>query len=394
MSSIDIKIIRLCDRHLCTGCMACIGSCSKNAISIVKDEEGFPHPQIDNELCVRCQLCVNNCPVFKPISRHKKGDVYAAWSLDDSIRQRSSSGGLFSEFAIYILNLGGAVVGAAMNSDGYVFHRVVENNGELDELRGSKYVQSIILPDVLRQIQEILKQKRPLLFVGTPCQVAGMRKLFRDNDNLYTIDLICHGVPSPVYFSKIYKDIKQRYNHFVSYHFRMLDSWGAFGNIDIKKKDRVINQTIYGELSHYQDAFEKGYLNRLCCYECQYATIDRVGDITLADFWGIGAYKPIPNDHHKGCSLLLENSDKGKFLLERIKDRLYIEERSIQEAIDGGNVNLVKPRTKPSERNTFYGDAKLLSYVDIINKYKLTINKRPSLFKRVSNKINRIFTIK
>lgn len=392
MSEIRNKDICLCDAHLCTGCMACVGSCNKSAISLIKDDEGFFHPAINNDLCVGCQLCVKNCPVMHPLHKYQEGKVYAAWTHDDSIRQRSSSGGLFSEFANYILSLGGAVVGAALNSEGYVFHKVIEDVDSLDDLRGSKYVQSIIRPEVFHKMREVLKQKRYLLFVGTPCQVAGIRKIFRDNDNLYTVDLICHGVPSPVFFARVYKDIKRQYHHFVSYHFRMLDSWGAIGNIDIRKKDRVINQTIYGELSHYQDAFTKGFLNRACCYECQYTTKDRVGDITLADFWGVGAYKPIPNDYKKGCSLLLENSDKGRFLLKNIKDRLFIEERDIQEAIDGGNVNLVKPLTRPTERNTFYGDAKSLSYVDIINKYKLAIKKRPTFFKRVSDKINRIFT--
>lgn len=389
------RLVELCKHNECTGCMACVGSCRNKAISIEIDNEGFSHPKIDHEKCVGCKLCQNICPVLNPISHYKSGKVYAAWSKRDDIRLNSSSGGVFSELAIAILKSGGVVVGAYMDSNGYVFHKMIETEYELNDLRGSKYVQSNVLPSLLTEIRETLKKNRKVLFTGTPCQIAGIRKLYHDNDNLYTMDLVCHGVPSPEFFAKIYADIKKDYPNIVSYNFRKLDSWAVCGsvNINININNTIINQPLYGKYTLYQDAFLKGFLHRQNCYNCQYACIDRVGDITVADFWGIGIYKPIIEEHRKGCSMISINSNKGFLLFEQIKENIYFEERDIQETIDGGNEQLIKCSTKPFGRDSFYRDSKVLSLQKLIKKYNLKTRNNPSVLNRLAYKIKK-FIIK
>lgn len=382
------RLVELCNHDECTGCMACVGSCRNKAISIVIDDEGFSHPEINQDKCVGCKLCQNTCPVLNPFPHFKRGKVYAAWSKRDDIRLKSSSGGIFSELALAVLNAGGVVVGASMDINGYVFHKLIDKELDLNDLRGSKYVQSNVLPDLLNEMREALK-KGKVLFTGTPCQIAGIRKLFHDNDNLYTMDLVCHGVPSPEFFAKIYGDIKKEYRNIVSYNFRKLDSWAVCGsvNINININNSIVNQPLYGIYTLYQDAFLKGFLHRPNCYNCQYACMERVGDITVADFWGIGTYKPIIEEHRKGCSMISVNSGKGSLLFEQIKANIYFEERDIQETIDGGNEQLIKCTSKPLGRDSFYRDSKVLSWKQLVKKYNLKTRNRPSVFKRLVCKI-------
>lgn len=380
--------ITLCSHDECTGCMACVGVCAKGAIYIEKDSEGFSHPVINRDICIGCHLCQKTCPVINPIPKNSKGKVYAAWSTSDSVRQKSSSGGLFSELAISIIDAGGLIVGAAMNDKGFVFHCVIDSVSELNSLRGSKYVQSNILSETLHCIKEALKNNRKVLFTGTPCQVAGIRKLFKDDKNLFTMDLVCHGVPSPDFFSKIYCDIKLDYPNIVSYNFRKLDSWAVCSSVNININNNILNRPLYGKYTLYQDAFLKGYLHRPNCYKCQYACVERVGDVTVADFWGIGTYKPINEDYRKGCSMLSVNSQKGKYLFESMHERIYCEERDIQETIDGGNEQLQKSSERPSQRDSFYVDAKELSYTELIKKYELDIIKKPSIIRKCLSKIH------
>lgn len=385
------KKINLCKHDDCTGCMVCAEVCSKGAISIIKDEEGFSYPKINDDICVGCKLCEKTCPVLNPIEKNHEGKVYAAWSLSDDIRLKSSSGGIFSELAISILNSGGVVVGASMNQDGYVFHVMVENETELNSLRGSKYVQSNIHLELYSQIKKCLQRNRKVLFSGTPCQVAGARKLFRDDENLCTMDLVCHGVPSPEYFAKIFRGIKDKFPNMVDYNFRKLDSWGVCSNVNVNVNGKIINRPLYGKYTLYQDAFMKGLLHRKNCYNCQYASIKRVGDITVADFWGIGKYKPISDEHRKGCSMLSVNSEKGNGLFNLIKDRIFFEERDIQETIDGGNEQLVDSSDKPKERDTFYHDAFVLNEMKMVKIYNLQIKETPTFFNRVKLKLKMFF---
>lgn len=386
----------LCSHDDCTGCFACEGICSKGAISHTVDEEGFHHPIINNDICVRCHACEQVCPALHPIQKNAKGMVYAAWSLDDSIRTTSSSGGLYSEFALAIISGGGIAVGASMDGNGYVHHTIVSSKEQLAQHRGSKYVQSIINGDIYKTIRTYLKSGQNVLFSGCPCQIAAVRSYFKDAATLYTIDLVCHGVPSPMAFAKLYDNLKHQYPNLVSYNFRKLDAWGVCNscNINININNTIINIPLAGNLTYYQDAFLKGYLHRPNCYNCHYTSIERVGDLTIADFWGIGTHKPISNKHKKGCSMLSVNSTKGKKLFELIKSRIYYEHRDIQETIDGGNEQIVAPPTRPVERNNFYHDLYRMPIEEVIHKYHLELTPPPpAIYKIIISKLLRLLRL-
>lgn len=385
-------IIELCLVQECTGCFACEFACKKAAIRREKNDEGFEYPKINHDVCVSCHACQKICPVLSPIAKFIEGDVYASWSKNENIRSKSSSGGMFSVFAEQILSEGGAVVGAQMDEDYYVRHIVICEQADLDKLRGSKYVQSIISHELYIEIQKRLHAGQKILFCGTPCQVAAIRKAFRNNQLLFTIDLVCHGVPSPDFFAGFMRRLKKRIPNMVSYQFRDYKNWLVCTNVNVNVNvnGQISTRYLYGEPTFYQDAFLKGYLHRENCYSCRYTTISRVGDITLADFWGIGKERPIDENYKGGCSMMSVNSANGRDLLDIVKDKIFYEERDIQETINGGNEQLVSPTTRTIERDTFYKDANLLNYKKLIKKYNLKLRKKTTILQRIMKKIKSV----
>jgi coenzyme F420-reducing hydrogenase beta subunit len=385
----DKVSVKLCPENDCTGCGACAAACSQNAISMTFDAEGFPRPQINYDKCVGCNACRRICPVINPLAKESDGEVYAAWALDPKIRRHSSSGGLFTVLARRILRDGGCVVGASLNGEtGFVNHVIVQSEDELCKLQGSKYVQSCIEAQVLKTVIGELKKGRKVLFSGTPCQVAGVTNLAkRHAENLFTIDIVCHGVPSPTFFARVHKDIKDSTKGFISYNFRELDSWSTNANVDYEKNGQVENRPIQGLHSFYLDAFLKGLMHRPNCFHCKYSTTNRVGDITLADFWGIGnvAWEDVKD----GCSMVSVNTPKGEVLFGSITSDIFFDKRDITETINGGNEQLVRSSSRPTGRDTFYKDAAGTSYKQIIKKYKLQLNAKPTLIRRLFNKVRR-----
>ena len=385
----DREKVLLCSANDCTGCGACAASCAQNAISMRFDEEGFPRPQIDYNKCVGCKSCVRICPVNNPLKKEQDGTVYAAWALDSKIRRHSSSGGIFSVLAKKILSEKGCVIGASLDNDtGFVNHIIIETEKDLPKLQGSKYVQSRIETQVLKRMLLELKNGRKVLFSGTPCQVAGVKNLTKKyRDNLFAIDIVCHGVPSPTFFSKVHKGIKESTNGFLSYNFRDLTSWSTCANVDYKKNGTIENKPISGKYSFYLDAFLKGLMHRPNCYHCQYASVNRIGDITLADFWGIGRKRAIAGDVKEGCSMVSVNTEKGSALFNLIESEIFYEKREISETIDGGNEQLVKCSNKPDGRETFYKDAAVMSCKQLIKKYQLQLSFQRTLYRRLVEKI-------
>lgn len=366
---------KLCNINDCTGCMACKAVCNKSAITIYSDNEGFFYPQINQSLCISCGVCQKACSVLNKVEKFNTGKVYAAWSLNNNIRETSSSGGLFSVFAEQIIYNQGIIVGATLDNNGFVKHIIIDNINDLYKIRGSKYVQSLIPTSTYKRIKEYLVEGRIVLFCGTPCQIAAIRNVYKKYENLlYTIDLVCHGVPSPTFFSDYFHNLKKKYPHMISFQFRDYKRWLVSPNINIKINGDIRKRYIYGKQTFYQSAFLKGYLHRKNCYNCQYCTIQRIGDITLADFWGIGRKKPIHGSVNSGVSMVSINSDKGKILFNKISKNIFYEERDIQETIDGGNEQLVKPSKKPFGRESFYNDFYSHGVSYIIRKYKLKLS--------------------
>ena len=301
----------------CSGCGACYSSCPAEAIAMQPDEKGFAYPSVDDSKCISCGLCVKICESIgnKQITMQK---AYAAFAKDGEIRKSSSSGGVFSLLAEKVLSKGGAVFGAAFNKDFGVEHICVENEEHLNLLRGSKYVQSN-LRDTFREAKSRLENAQPILFSGVPCQIAGLKAYLRkEYDNLYLVELVCHGAPSPRIWEK-YVELMSKKGEPKRISFRMKDSsWRRFATLFLYK-----NNVAY-LCEHRYDPFMKGFLSNLylrpSCYFCRLKHNNRAGDITLGDFWGAERYVPEIDDD-KGLSLVFVNTERGKRLLNSILDK-------------------------------------------------------------------------
>lgn len=350
-NEITIKAIAKSD---CTGCGACFNMCPVDAISMKENEEGFLYPQIDENKCVSCGLCLRTCPVKdEPELLNDKPDVYAA-QANDNIRRASSSGGLFSVLAEKILAEGGAVCGAAFDNDyRKVRHILVEDNKGLELLRGSKYVQSAT-EDVYKQIKEKLNRGQKVLFSGTPCQVAGVRKYIGDDTNLYTIDVLCHGAPSPKSFELFLDTVVLKHSEnkkLVELSFRDKTKYGWAPSLYAKTENGYEYSKSKTETPWY-NAFLNILNCRQSCGNCKFNKIPRPGDITLGDYWAINEL-PREWDDGKGTSIVCINSSKGKELFDLIREDIKVIESSIDSA-KKKNGNLVTTSTSHMARGRFF----------------------------------------
>ena len=361
------KLPQLCAPQQCTGCGACDNSCPVGAIAM-NFVEGFKYPQIDNDKCIGCLACEKACPILHPVCppTNEKPIVYAARNKDAEIRRESSSGGAFSALATAVLSQGGCVAGAAYDEEMVVNHVLIDSLEQLPRLRGSKYVQCSI-NDNYKNVKEKLKQGLVVLFVGTPCQVSGLRSfLKKDYDNLYCCDFICHGVPSPLLFADYLKWLESNYNCKISsFNFRSKRS-GWYDAL------RVVNDKIVakGKNDAYFLGFNRNITLRESCFQCPSIGLPRKGDITIADYWGIGRkykYEPM-TEIEKGVSLIMVNNEKGGNLVEQAMSYMDCEVRVLEEAL-AGNKPMVIPSSRPTARDTFYKDRENLSFEDLSKKY-------------------------
>lgn len=359
---------KLCGVLDCAGCAACANACPKDAIAMTSMMDGFPQPVVDKERCVQCLACEHACPVLTtlPNENRKEPITYACWNKDKKIRKESSSGGAFSALATAILEEGGYVVGAVYGERMSVHHRMIHSLEELPLLRGSKYVQSDV-GNIYRQVKLKLQEGAKVLFVGTPCQVAGLRGyLKRDAPNLYCCDFICHGTPSPLLFQKYIQWIEREKRLKVSsFNFRDKHS-GWYDAL------RAVNGDVYMKGKH--DAYFYGFnLNitlRESCYHCPAIGLPRKGDITIADYWGVGmVYRfDFPEEIPNGVSLLMSNNSKGDELLKKTKTYLHWREGAFDEALRR-NQPMIVPSHRPVARNTFYEDMAMMDFEQLRQKY-------------------------
>ena len=280
----------ICDKNRCTGCSACLNSCPKKCITMKEDEYGVLIPYIDEDKCINCNICRKVCPENNEIDLKEPLKVYAAWSLDEKIRKKSSSGGIAWEMYKYIIEHGGIAVGTKFDNEMNLSHQIATNMNELEGFRGSKYIQSSI-GTIFTQIKPYVEQNKNVIFIGTPCQVNGLESFFKNKEieNIINVDLICHGVP-PVKYLKEYLKYLKLNNKIDNITFRGENNWHFTGY----KKGKIIYKK-----HNKEDFFYKSFLNGLFyrenCYKCRYARKERVGDITIGDFWGLG--DDIPFNH-------------------------------------------------------------------------------------------------
>lgn len=369
------------DKKLCSGCAACAQACGKKAISMAPDKNGFLYPQIDENACVKCGLCEKACPVLH-LHEQKTIAAYAAMG-EDSLRQESSSGGVFSLIAAHILNQGGGVFGPAFDDNLELTHILVEQPEDLKRLRGSKYVQSRV-SDSYQQAKALLKQGLPVLYTGTPCQINGLRSyLGRDYENLYCQDIICHGVPAPGVWAKYvaYRE-QQAGGKAVSVNFRCKDSgWRSY-----QMRMEFENGQVY-TCPFPQDPYMQAFLGDLClresCYNCSAKGDRHTADLTLGDFWGVEQVLPEMHDG-QGTSLVLIHTPKGQALFDAIKAELKTCPIDAAVAI-GYNPAMIRSSNRPKNREKFLKVIMTGDFQKNVKKYrpKHPIRKLKAVIKKI-----------
>lgn len=360
------------DSSDCCFCRACEHVCAKKAISFFADEEGFSYPIVDETLCVDCGLCQKICPMQEPQKvLNAEGKAYAFQLNNKGLLSPSSSGGAFIAIANSVLDKGGVVYGAAWNGK-RVYHRRVDDRRDIHILMGSKYVQSDTL-DTYVLAKEDLKQGRVVYYTGTPCQIAGLKLFLRkDYGNLVTSDLICHGTPSPKLLEETISQIEKRTKStFLKYDFRdkKIKGWACSSSSSSYRKPngKICYLKHSREMEAYFTAFMAGHLMRMNCYQCPFATYQRVGDLTIADYWGVKKLRPEFPNPSVGMSLILANSERGVNLLNVIAKGNFLHEVDLHEAAVP-NKNLRQPTEYHPERETSYQLA-YTNYEGFLNKY-------------------------
>lgn len=346
----------LAARNLCTGCGACAGSCEHKCIVMKPDGYEFVYPTVDVIHCVQCGLCEQGCPIVKdhnPNTSSPLPKAYAAYSKDEKLRNESSSGAIFSELAHCIFAQGGVVFGAAYDGQYNVQHVCAESIEDLASLRGAKYAQSN-LGDVFHDVRARLDRRQPVLFSGTPCQVAGLKAFLRKKyDSLSCIDFVCHGVPSPL-----------AWKAYVEYRARIDNDGELPQSINLRSKETGWSRYRYSNIFEYENGkryvcpsgdslfmklFVGDYICRPSCETCSFKGYSRISDLTLGDFWGIWDIKPEMDDDC-GTSLILCQSDHGDKLLDSISDKLVMKSVTLEEASRQNKSMLMASPANPKRR--------------------------------------------
>ncbi len=377
----------------CCGCGACLNICPKQAISMKEDECGFIYPVINEDKCIKCGQCKKVCAFQNASQNNSPIECYAAVSKNEKQAKKSASGGVFAAMATDYIDKGGVVFGAAFDEEWKVHHISVETKDQLRFLQGSKYVQSDIEMSY-KEVKACLDSGRQVLFSGTPCQVAGLQSfLGQEYENLLTVDIVCHGVPSNRMFQEYIKVLESKYRGKVS-DFTFRDKtigWGINGSTIVNGKKIKIWQSA----SSYLFYFSKGWIYRENCYKCPYACEHRPADITLGDYWGIEKQHPEilgKNgwNESKGISCVVVNSNKG---YEKIQKYNLTLKNSTFDKIANGNAQLNKPSEK-GNRCEIIDILENSSWLDVDKRFnkKVGIGKYKSRLKAlIPRKLKRMF---
>lgn len=314
------------EKDICVGCGSCAAACPQQCIQMTADGEGFCHPEIDKGKCANCRRCEQVCPLLLDTPEHVGTVAYAAKNRNEDTRAESSSGGVFTALAELVLAKGGCVCAARYHAEFEVIHDFAYTISEIAPFRGAKYSQSCA-ERCFPEIKSLLQEGRIVLFVGTPCQTAGLSAfLGKDDPNLILVDMICHGVPSPKVWRR-YLQARQKAD----------SNGGQIVSVDLRSKATGWSRYAYSvdigyrsggyyRVSQGQDPFMRGFVQNLylrqSCSHCSFKGNRRRSDLTLGDYWGIWEQHP-DFDDNRGVSLLLTHSDKGKTAWAEIRDGFY-----------------------------------------------------------------------
>ena len=374
----------------CCGCSACKQICPKDAISWTKTDDGFCIPEVNLAKCINCGLCEKVCPmVHSDMTLSSKiGEPYAAVNKNTDQLLSSSSGGIFSLIAEYILKNNGIVYGASFDENMQLKHIGIRRVENLYVLQGSKYLQSNN-NDVYTDIRNELNKGIIVYYVGTGCQVAGLKLFLRkDYPNLFTSDILCHGVPPQMVFDSVIKYLEDKYKgKVIEYKFRDKSVWGwSCSSSCCVKKGNSIKYVGFDEIQDgYFNAFIKAENYREACYVCPFARDRRSGDITLGDFWGVERYVNIP-DVGKGVSAIIINTEKGKKVVEDLSKSMLLIPSKLSD-ISEINKTLISPTPRPDSRDTFFEKFEK-NPVDTITSYSRLTPKKHMVYLLKKNKFS------
>jgi len=371
-------MIEIKDKKDCCGCTACLSVCPQKCIKMTADEEGYYYPSVDVERCINCHLCEKICPIQNDIEVDGYlPKAYAVQHQSIETRMDSASGGAFSALAEKILKQGGVVYGGAFDENFHVCHIRVDKMVNLAKLRGSKYVQSD-MKNNYSLVKRDLKDNRLVLFSGTPCQIAGLVKSLRGTyptNNLFLVDLVCHGIPSPLLWDKFVGNLSKKYGilkyaSFRNKHFGYAGSTMAMQFEDGKMRyfDR--------DIQFYKKLFFDDINTRPSCFHCHFKTVKRVSDFTIFDCWHVNkANKAMDDD--RGATWVIVQSEKGKEFFESIKLKTTYTETSVDTAIKlDGEMAIDCTRPNP-RRDEFFKDIQTHSFDELLDKYfPMTYQKR------------------
>lgn len=362
-------MIKISNNKNCCGCSACASVCPKSSISMKRDEEGFLYPIVDKNTCIDCHLCEKVCPFLNVRKEYKrKSHVFAAISKNENVRLNSSSGGVFSELAKIVIGKGGCVYGASFTDGWNVSHICIENESDISLLRRSKYVQSII-GNTYKEAKKQLKKGRLVLFSGTSCQIAGLKYFLRkDYENLITVEILCHGVPSP----KVWNLYMKKYIGIQNYKISNIDSISFRDKVKGLTEYKVsINMKDGVSLSHffYEDAYMNGFLSNLTlrpsCYSCKAKNGSSNSDIVLGDLWN--NYQQMPYNNSQGTNVVLAKTEKGINLLKMCE--LMIADIGNKGIDYYKNSGFQKKQFENPYRRKFFKEFNDENVIDLLKKY-------------------------
>ena len=372
----------------CCGCGACAQICPQKCIQMIADETGFKYPQINETLCIDCHLCIKICPSATPKTNTNtiQPQCFAGIHRSEKILMESSSGGAFSAIADAFDDDDCTIFGVAYNQDLVVEHRFVENATDIASFKKSKYVQSDT-KNTFQEVKNFLLQGKRVMYTGTPCQIAGLKSFLQtDYNNLLCIDLICTGISSPLMFRKSIECIEKKANKKITNNdmrskIKKDDHWIVINTAIQFDDGTTLSNT---DTNRYKACYGQSLGFRESCYECSYAKLPRVSDITIADWWG--GVDTIPGmKEDRGTSLIMFNNQKWITLYGKINHTMLLTKVDIKDAVKQ-NPTLWRPTPRQKRNDDFWEDFTKKPIESVLAKYSL-----PPLHMRVIYKVAKLF---
>lgn len=357
----------------CCGCSACVQKCPKQCLVMHQDKDGFLLPTVANDTCIDCGICTKVCPMENKVTTPSIQKFYGAYNENTGDIMSSSSGGIYPALGKWIIEQGGVVYGACLDEKHKLYHIVTSTIEDFSKTLGSKYFQSDI-KETYKGCKSDLEAGKIVLFTGTPCQIHGLKCFLRkEYINLYTADVICHGVPSSKMFYAYVSYLEKKHKaKLVDINFRdkKRNGWSITLRYTMKYPNgKQKNHYLISKLSEYFMAFLSGSIARESCYTCPYSSLDRPGDLTLGDFWGYQKKRP-DLKHENGLSLIVCNTQKGAELIKILGENGIVLNEVDETCVQASeNKNLYYPTKRPSVRDSVYDELEQEGFEYIAAKY-------------------------